>query len=81
MGLQKVQKQGRDENSRRLSCYQKVVVEKDWKPTLHLLYSQTTEVELSILQVFFNHNFPVVGGYLCFIQNYFLFFLLAHSYL
>ena len=30
MGLQKVQKQGRDENTRKLSCCREVVVKKDW---------------------------------------------------
>ena len=33
MGLKKVQKQGRDENTRRLSCYRKIIVKKDWKTT------------------------------------------------
>ena len=37
MGLRKAQKQGRDENTRRLSCCRKVVVKKDWKTTLLLL--------------------------------------------
>ena len=47
MGLEKVQKQGRDENTRRLSCCRKVVVKKDWKNTLHLLHIQATEVDQS----------------------------------
>ena len=38
MGLKKVQKQGRDENARKLSCWRKVMVKKDWKTTL-LLFS------------------------------------------
>ena len=37
MGLKKVQKQGRDDNTRRLSCCRKVMVKKDWKATLLLL--------------------------------------------
>ena len=37
MGLKKGEKQGRDENTRRLFCYRKVVVKKDWKTTLLLL--------------------------------------------
>ena len=37
MALKKVQKQGRNENARRLSCCRKVVVKKDWKATLLLL--------------------------------------------
>ena len=45
IGLQKVQKQGRDENTKRLSCCRKVGVKKDWKTTLHMLHSQAQEVE------------------------------------
>ena len=45
MGLSKVQKERRDENTRRLSFGRKVVVKKGWKTTLNLLYSQATEVE------------------------------------
>ena len=37
IGLKNVQKQGRDEHTRRLSCRRKVVVKKDSKTTLHLL--------------------------------------------
>ena len=45
MCLQKVQKQGRDENTRRLPCYCKIMVKNDWKTTLHLLHSQATAAE------------------------------------
>ena len=47
MGLKKAQKQGWDENTRRLSCCTKVVVKKDWKTTLHMLPDLifATEVE------------------------------------
>ena len=43
--LKKVQKQGRDVNTRRLSCCRKVLVKKDWKTTLLLLQnvSQATD--------------------------------------
>ena len=37
MGLKKAQKQGRDENARRLSCCGNIVIKKDWKTTLRLL--------------------------------------------
>ena len=37
MGQKKVQKQGKDENTRRLSCCRKTVVKKGWKTTLLLL--------------------------------------------
>ena len=47
MGLKKVQKQGMDENTRRLFCCRKVVIKKDWKTTLPLLQS------LSLPQLFF----------------------------
>ena len=49
MGLIKGQKQGRDENTRRLSCYRKAVVKKDWKTTLLLLQklSKAKEVDKS----------------------------------
>ena len=45
MGLYKVQKQGRDENTGRLSCYGKIVVKKDWKATLRMLPDYATDVE------------------------------------
>ena len=52
-----MQKQGRDENTGRLSCYRKSAVKKGWKSTLHLLYSQATAVEqpssLSLPRFFF----------------------------
>ena len=44
-GPVKVQKQGRAKNIERLSRYRKIVIQKDWKTTLHLLHSQTTEAE------------------------------------
>ena len=31
----KIQKEGGDENTRKLSCYRKIVVKKEWKTTLH----------------------------------------------
>ena len=37
MGPKKVQKQERNENTKRLSCYREVVVKKDWKTTLLLV--------------------------------------------
>ena len=47
MGVKEVQKQGRDERTRRLSCCTKVAVKKDRKTTLLLLQrlSPATEVE------------------------------------
>ena len=48
MSLRKVQKLGRDENTRRLLCYRKIVVKKDWKITLYLLPSQATDVVSSL---------------------------------
>ena len=46
-GPEKVQKQGRDENTKRLSCCRKVIVKEDWKTTLLVLQklSRATEVE------------------------------------
>ena len=46
MGLKKVQKQGRDENTRGLSCCRKAEVKKGWKTTPPVLQklSQATEV-------------------------------------
>ena len=46
-------KEGREK--RRLSCCKKVVVRKDWKTTLHMLYSQATEV------VFLYHDISAAG--------------------
>ena len=31
----KVQKEDEDENTRRLFCYKKIIVKKEWKTTLH----------------------------------------------
>ena len=45
MVLDKVQKQGRDENTRRLPYYRKIVVKKDYKNNLYLLHSEATDVE------------------------------------
>ena len=45
MGLQSVQKQGRDENTRRPPCYSKIMVKEDWKTTVHLLPAYATDVE------------------------------------
>ena len=44
MGLYKVQKHGKDENTK-LSYCKTVVVNKDWKTALHLLHSQAKDVE------------------------------------
>ena len=44
-GPVKVQKEGRDENTRRLSCYRKIVVKKDWKTTLLQLPDYATDVQ------------------------------------
>ena len=44
MGLKKVQKRGRNENTRRPSCCREVVVKKDWMTTLLLLSNYTTNV-------------------------------------
>ena len=45
MDPQEAQKQGRDENARRLSCSRKVVVMKDRKTTLILLPEYATDAE------------------------------------
>ena len=42
MGLYKVQKQGRDENTRRLPYYGNTVGKKDKKTTRHLLHDTVT---------------------------------------
>ena len=47
-GPEKVQKRGRDENTRRQSCCRRVVVKKDWNTTIHLLPDYATEVKWSI---------------------------------
>ena len=44
MGLKKVQKQGRNENTRRLSCCREVVVKKVWMSTQLLLPNYATDV-------------------------------------
>ena len=64
MGLKKLQKQGKDENTRRLSCCRKVVVKKDWKTTLHLLHSQETEEVF----LYFFQAYPYL--YLIFTENF-----------
>ena len=56
MDLKKLQKQGRYENTRRVSYCRKVVVEKDQKTTLHVL-----PFSLSLLQPFCSRIF-----FLCF---------------
>ena len=82
MGLIKAQKKGRDESTRRLSYWRKVVVKKDWRTTLLLLQklSQTTEVEqsssLSLPRLF---SMNVV--FLCFHPSLFPYFFQGHPYL
>ena len=41
------QKKGRNENTGRLPCYRLIVIEKDWKTTVHLLADYATDVEQS----------------------------------
>ena len=45
MGMEKVQKQGRNENTRRLPYYKKFMVKKEYKTTPHLLPECATDVE------------------------------------
>ena len=45
MSQYKVQKPGRDANTRRLPDYRKIVVKEDQKATLHLLFDYATDVE------------------------------------
>ena len=47
MGLEKVQKQGSDQNTRTLTCYTKIMVKKDWTTAQHLLSDYATDVDLS----------------------------------
>ena len=56
VGLEEVQKQGRDENTKRLSCYKKIVVNKDWKTTLLLLPDYATNDRV-VFQSFFTTIF------------------------
>ena len=67
MDLKKVQKQGRDENTRRLSCCRIVVVMKDWKTTVLLLPDLifATEVE-QVSSLFLPRLFCCRIVFLCF---------------
>ena len=50
MDVQKVNKQGRNENTRRLPYYRKIMVKIGYKTTLYLVHSQTTDVEATVVE-------------------------------
>ena len=58
-GLIKVQKQGRDENTRSVSCFRKVVVKKDWKATLLLLPAVPS---LIVVNSYTEKNYPCTAS-------------------
>ena len=45
MSLKEIQKQDGDEDTKRLPCYRKMQVKKDWKTTLLLLHAYATDIE------------------------------------
>ena len=57
MGLQIVQKQVKDDDTRRLYYYRKIMVKKEWKTTLHLMHIR--QQMFSSLPVFLHHDISV----------------------